>query len=179
MGCEIVGWIHLPLLGNFLISRLTIRFWRGLCPMELLPLQVFTSLYYYLWIDYPSSHYSLLFSLNKYGFFFRLTTTLKENTPLVKQEVTAHKRSISQFSLYLINHHAMKAYWESARIAPCILNLGTIPLYRLIKRPCCPLDRRLVGPQSVSGRDGEENKAHHCTCQELNPCSLVTILVEV
>jgi len=28
-------------------------------------------------------------------------------------------------SLYLTKHQAMKAYWESGSIAPCILDLGT------------------------------------------------------
>jgi len=43
-----------------------------------------------------------------------------------------------------------------------------------------PLDRRLGGPQSRSGRGGEEKKFHDCPCRELNPdrsgCSLATIL---
>jgi hypothetical protein len=51
------------------------------------------------------------------------------------------------------------------------------------KNPCCPLDRRLEGPQSWSGRGGEEKNSHHCPCQELKPCgparSLVTILTEL
>jgi hypothetical protein len=30
-----------------------------------------------------------------------------------------------KFSLRLTKHHAMKTYWESGGIAPCVLDLGT------------------------------------------------------
>jgi hypothetical protein len=69
----------------------------------------------------------------------------------------------------LIKHHAMKAYWGSGGIAPHILDLGTRwrwvvsftlrPLYPQGKRPSYPLDRRLGGPQSRSGRGGEEKNS--------------------
>jgi hypothetical protein len=59
----------------------------------------------------------------------------------------------------------MKAYWETGGIAPHILELGTRwrwvvnftprPLYLQGKSPWYPLDRRLGGPQSRSGRGGE------------------------
>jgi hypothetical protein len=39
------------------------------------------------------------------------------------------------------------------------------PLY-----PRYPSDRRMGGPQSRSGRDGEETKTGACTCRESNPC---------
>jgi hypothetical protein len=58
----------------------------------------------------------------------------------------------------LTQHHAMKAYWGSGHITPCILDLGTIwrwmvnftprPFYPQGKSPWYPLDRRLDGPQT-------------------------------
>jgi hypothetical protein len=63
----------------------------------------------------------------------------------------------------------MKAYWGSGSIAPRILDLGTSwrcvvsltprPLYPQGKSPWYPLDRRLGGPQSRSGRGGEEKNS--------------------
>jgi hypothetical protein len=59
----------------------------------------------------------------------------------------------------------MKAYWGSGGIAPRILwprhYMGVVsftpgPLYPQRKSPGYPLDRRLGGPQSDSGRGGEE-----------------------
>jgi hypothetical protein len=67
--------------------------------------------------------------------------------------------------LCLTKHHSMKAYSASGGIAPRILNLGTRwrwvvsftpqPLYPQGKSPWYPLDKRLGGPQSRSGRGGE------------------------
>jgi hypothetical protein len=64
----------------------------------------------------------------------------------------------------------MKAYWGSGCIAPLILELGTRwrwvvsftprPLYPQGKSPWYPLDRGLGGPQSSSGRGGEEKNSH-------------------
>jgi len=58
----------------------------------------------------------------------------------------------------------MKAYWESGGIAPRILDLSTWwrwvvsftprPLCPQGKSPWYPLDRRLAGLQSRSGRGG-------------------------
>jgi hypothetical protein len=66
-------------------------------------------------------------------------------------------------------HHAMKAYWGSWGIAPRILDLGTRlrsmvsftprSLYPRWKSLWYPLDRRLGGPQSRSGRGGEEKNS--------------------
>jgi hypothetical protein len=63
----------------------------------------------------------------------------------------------------------MKAYWGSEGIAPRILDLRTRwrrvvsftprPLYRQGKSPWYPLDRRLVGFQSRSGRGGEKRNS--------------------
>jgi hypothetical protein len=63
----------------------------------------------------------------------------------------------------------MKTYWGSGNIAPRILDLGTrwevsgqihapaaLPSG---KEPRFPLDRRLGGPQSRSGRGGEEKNS--------------------
>jgi hypothetical protein len=68
--------------------------------------------------------------------------------------------------LFLVEHHAMKTYCGSGGIASRILDLGTRwrcvvsfttqPLYLQGKSPWYPLDRRLGGPQSRSGRGGEE-----------------------
>jgi hypothetical protein len=67
-------------------------------------------------------------------------------------------------SLCLTKHHVIKTYWMSGGIAPCILDLGTRrrwvvsftpwPLYSRY-----PLDRRPAGPQSRSGRGGEEKNS--------------------
>jgi hypothetical protein len=74
-----------------------------------------------------------------------------------------------KLSLCLTKHHAMKAYWGSAGIAPRILDLGSrwrwvvnftpLPLYPQGKSPWYPLDRRLGGPQSRSERGGEEKNS--------------------
>jgi hypothetical protein len=71
--------------------------------------------------------------------------------------------------LYLTEHHAMKAYWESGGIALSILELGIRwrsvvsftyrPLYPHGNSPWYPLYRRLGGLQSRSGRGCEENKS--------------------
>jgi hypothetical protein len=67
--------------------------------------------------------------------------------------------------LCLTKHHAMKTFWGSGSIAPRILfsDLGTRsftprPLYPQGKSSWYPVDRRLGGPQSRSGRGGEEKK---------------------
>jgi hypothetical protein len=66
-------------------------------------------------------------------------------------------------------HHAMKAYWGSGGIAPRTFDFGTRwrwvvsftprPLYPQGKTFLYPLDRRLGGPQSRSGRGGEEKNS--------------------
>jgi hypothetical protein len=63
----------------------------------------------------------------------------------------------------------MKTYWGSEGIASRILDFGITsrwvvsftprPLYPQGKSPWYPLDRRLGGPQSLSGRGGEEKKS--------------------
>jgi hypothetical protein len=71
----------------------------------------------------------------------------------------------------------MKTYWGSGGIAPRILDLGTrwrrvvslTPqlIYPKVKSPWYPLDRRLGGPQSRSGRGGEEKNSQ--LLQRLEP----------
>jgi hypothetical protein len=71
--------------------------------------------------------------------------------------------------LFLTEHHAMKAYWGSRGIAPPILDVSTRwgwmvsftprPLYHQGKSPWCPVDRKLCGPKSRSGRGGEEKNS--------------------
>jgi hypothetical protein len=73
-------------------------------------------------------------------------------------------------SLCLTKHHTMMTYWGNGGVALCILDLGTrwrwvvsfTPqlLYPQGKSPWYPLDRRLDGPQSRSGRGGEEKNSH-------------------
>jgi hypothetical protein len=63
----------------------------------------------------------------------------------------------------------MEVYWGSGDIASRILELGirwrcvvsfkTLPLYPQGKSPSYPLDRRLSGFQSRSGRGGEEKNS--------------------
>jgi len=71
-----------------------------------------------------------------------------------------------ELSLCLTKHHAMKAYWGSGGVALRILDLGNrwrcevifTPrlLYPRSKNARYALARRLGGPQSQSGRGGEE-----------------------
>jgi hypothetical protein len=71
-----------------------------------------------------------------------------------------------KLSLCLTKHHAIRTYWGSGGIAPRILDLGTRwrwvvsftpqSLYPQGKSTWYPLDRRMGGPQSHSGRGGEE-----------------------
>jgi hypothetical protein len=84
---------------------------------------------------------------------------------------TGKTYKISKLSLCfsLTEHHAMKVYWRSGFITPRILDLGTrwrwvvsftpLPLYTQGNSPWCPLHRRLDGPQSRSGRGGEEKNS--------------------
>jgi hypothetical protein len=72
-------------------------------------------------------------------------------------------------SLSLTKHHAMKAYWGIGGIAPRILDLGTRRRWVIAsspgrftpseRAPGSPLHRRLGGPQSRSGRGGEEKNS--------------------
>jgi hypothetical protein len=83
----------------------------------------------------------------------------------------------AESSTPLTEHQAMKACWGSGDIAPRILDLGIRwvvsftprPLYPQGKRPWCPLDSRLGGPQSRSGRGDEERDSH--PCRDSNPRS--------
>jgi hypothetical protein len=72
-------------------------------------------------------------------------------------------------ALFLTEHHTMKTYWVSGGIAPPILDLGTRlryvvtftspSLYPQGKNSWYPLDRRLGGLHSRSGRGGEEKNS--------------------
>jgi hypothetical protein len=74
-----------------------------------------------------------------------------------------------KLSLCSTKHLAMKTYRGSGGIAPRILDLSTrwrwvvsftpLPLYPQGKSPWYPLDRRLSGPESRSGRGGEEKNS--------------------
>jgi hypothetical protein len=57
----------------------------------------------------------------------------------------------------------MKVYWVSRSISPRILDVCTgwsVQLHPKGRSPCYPLDRRLGGPQSRSGRGGVEKNSH-------------------
>jgi hypothetical protein len=67
-------------------------------------------------------------------------------------------------SLCLTKHHAIKTYRGSGGIPPRILILGTRlevsgQFHPRGKSPWYPLDMRLDGPQTRSGRGGEEKKS--------------------
>jgi hypothetical protein len=123
-------------------------------------------------------------------------------------EMLKHSNSVTiklNLSLRLTKYHAMKTYavlnkaphhediWWSGGIAPRILNLGTRwrwvgslttpPLYPLGNSQQYPLDRSLGGPQSRSGRGGEEKESLACLCRESNhgrpDPSLVTVVTEL
>jgi hypothetical protein len=74
-----------------------------------------------------------------------------------------------KLSLCLTKHHAMKAYWGVEVYLHTFFDLGTRwrrvvsftpqPLYPQGKSPLYPLDRRLGGPQSRSGRGGEDKNS--------------------
>jgi hypothetical protein len=82
---------------------------------------------------------------------------------------TSYKVKVNLSLCFLTEHHTMKAYWGSGVTAPRILDLSTRwrrvvgfklrPLYLQGKSPSYPLDRRLGGPQSRSGRGGKEKNS--------------------
>jgi hypothetical protein len=91
-------------------------------------------------------------------------------------------------SLCLTKHPSVKTYWGSGGIAPRILDLGTRwrwvvnftpqPLYPQgkIPPPRYPLDRSLGGPQSRSGRSGEERTPRHRReSNPIIPCQYETV----
>jgi hypothetical protein len=91
------------------------------------------------------------------------------NTTQSEQASQQKCKPFIKLSLYLTKHHAMKTYWGSGGIAPCILDLGTRwrwvvsftpwPICPWGKSPWYPLDRRLGGPQSHSGHSGEKKNS--------------------
>jgi hypothetical protein len=86
-----------------------------------------------------------------------------------------------KLSLCLTKHHAMKTYFRSRGRAPLILNIVTRwmwmvnfmphPFYPREKGLHYPLGTRLGGPQSRSGRGGEEKNSHRCPLPEIEPRS--------
>jgi hypothetical protein len=89
--------------------------------------------------------------------------------PLSKSDPGEGKVKVKvKLSLCLSKHHAMKAYWVSGGIIPRVVNVGTRwkwvvsctpgPLYSPGKGRLYPLDKRLSGTQSRSGRGAEEKK---------------------
>jgi hypothetical protein len=67
-----------------------------------------------------------------------------------------------KLSLHVTEHHAMKGEWRYSCTHSLISALDGVvsftprPIYPQGKSPRCPLNRRLGGPQSRSGRSGEE-----------------------
>jgi hypothetical protein len=112
-----------------------------------------------------SSSEDKYFSVNvlmfRWVFLFHVNTWHKKLLRYVKVKV-----KLSLCFSFLTEHHAKMAHWGSGDIAPHILHLGTRwrwvvsftsrPLYSQGKSPWYPLDRRLGGLQSRSGRGGEE-----------------------
>jgi hypothetical protein len=78
---------------------------------------------------------------------------------------------------FLTEHHTMEEYWGSGGMAERILDLGTKwrwvvsftpwPLYPQGKSSWYPFYRRLGGPQSRSGRGGEEKNSQPLSGLEL------------
>jgi hypothetical protein len=98
-----------------------------------------------------------------------------------------------RYTLCLTKYRAMKAYWGSGGIAPCILHLGTRwrwvvsftprPLYPQGKNPLYPLDKTLGEPKNSSGHGGEEKSSQPLPeIEPWNPnhpaSSLVAILTD-
>jgi hypothetical protein len=77
---------------------------------------------------------------------------------------------------FLVEYHAMEAYWGNGGIERLILYIGTRwrrvgsfmsrLIYRQGNSPWYPLDRRLGGPQSRSGHGGEEKNSHSLSGRE-------------
>jgi hypothetical protein len=62
--------------------------------------------------------------------------------------------------MLLTEHHAMKAYWESGGTAPLILwPRHWMEVSGQLQSPWYQMDRGLGGPQSRSGRGGEEKNS--------------------
>jgi hypothetical protein len=87
-----------------------------------------------------------------------------------EREIIVHEREPRasgkvKLSQCLTKHYAMKTYWGSGGIAPLILDLEVSDQLHAPaalpqgKSPWYPLDRRLGGPQSRSGRGGEEKNS--------------------
>jgi hypothetical protein len=78
---------------------------------------------------------------------------------------------------FLVQQHAMKAYWGVELQLHSFFDLCTWwrwvvsftprPIYSQGKSPCNPLNRRLGGPQSRSGRGDEEKNSQ--PLRESNP----------
>jgi hypothetical protein len=77
-----------------------------------------------------------------------------------------HNKGKVKLSLYLTKHHAMKAYWGSGGAAPCI-SIGARWWWMVSFTSRYPLDRRLGGTQSRSGRGGggkTDKMSWHLAC---------------
>jgi hypothetical protein len=87
----------------------------------------------------------------------------------------------------LTEHHAIKAYWGNGGISPRILDLGTRwrwvvsftqrPLYTQGKSPWYPLDRRMGGPQSRSGRRGVEKNSQPLPVKNGNTSEILKLCI--
>jgi hypothetical protein len=98
------------------------------------------------------------------GYNDRAVKVVTQLLPVARLRMRGATLPLNMF-LYLTKHHTVKTYLGTGGIAPRILDLGTRrcvvsftsrPLYRRGKSPHYPLNRRLGGPQSRSGRGGEE-----------------------
>jgi hypothetical protein len=101
--------------------------------------------------------------------YYRETKVFSEEKPCIGCYNYVKGKEGKVVPVLLIEHHTMKAYWGSGHIAPRILDSGPRwrwvvsftprPLYPQGKSPWYPLDRRLGGPQSLSGLGGEEKNS--------------------
>jgi hypothetical protein len=98
--------------------------------------------------------------------FFKLFTCfLQKRFGLMSTFSFLHVDVKVKLSLCFTKHHAMKTYWGSGGIAPCIPNLGArwrwvISFTSRPLHPWYPLDRRLGGPQNRTGCGGEEKSSY-------------------
>jgi hypothetical protein len=84
----------------------------------------------------------------------------------------ARQKANAKLSLYVTKYRALKTYWGSGGIAPCILDVGTRWKWvvSFTPRPLCThCIADWVG--LIAGIDAMTKRkiSHHCPCRELNP----------
>jgi hypothetical protein len=100
------------------------------------------------------------------------------NIYVVHKFYKEHRKQVKlSLCSFITENHTTKVCWGSGGIVPCIIYLSTRwrwavsftprPLYPQGKNPWYSLGRRLSGPQSRSGRGGEEKNFQSLTGLEL------------